>query len=347
MINTSITVDSSLLPETEDIRSNFLKEYFCELVASSKKVPEGWQIDLTRPPTNDYYIDPNLSKGLRWWSENFDPVQIKDIPFAFHNTLGFQLSFQDSWTLYSWSKYFAGLHNTNLTDYEVTVLHLDDHDDFMSPRLFIDEESGNWIDGITGQNVDLLDPQSIKESIESGAIGIGSFLAPLLHRLPRVHVRHLCSTEYLAERGGTHSISINTIEDNLLAPKKLRPAIGHSRTAADETRSSHTYLVTDDLNNWLTDIPDGPILVHFDMDYFNNRYNGDSDWIYHGAKYDPSESQVLDRIEEIFNAFQKHKITKKIADVAVALSPGFFPADLWATSITRISKNCKSLEIVS
>ncbi len=50
---------------------------------------------------------------------------------------------------------------------------------------------------------------------------------------------------------------------------------------------------------WSNDLGPGPILVHIDMDYFNNRYDGDSDWakcagygfgVAHniGSKEDPS-----------------------------------------------------------
>lgn len=346
MNTTSITVNRNLLPNADPARADFLKDYFCELVASAHEVPEGWSITLNRPPTADYYVDPEFQNGLDWWSENFGRVVIEDVPFAFHNKLGFQLSFQDSWTLYSWSKYLAAFTGSVAIPREIVVLHLDDHDDFMTPRLLLggDGADRGWVDAITKRPFDLRSPETVKEAIESGAVGIGSFLSPLLHLIPRVHVRHLCSTEYLAERIGAHAIGVKTIEDKLLSPGALRPAIRHVSTGSDDLlRSGHTYLVTDHLNAWLGDLPECPILVHIDMDYFNNRYNGDSDWIYNGAKYDPSSAQVLTRVDEVFAAFAEHKLTGRIVDFAVALSPGFFPVDLWASAIERISTHYDKL----
>lgn len=346
MNSTSIIVDHHLLPEADSARFDFLKDYFCELVASADQVPEGWRITLNRPPTPDYYVDPDFEEGLGWWSENFGRIGIEDVPFAFHDKLGFQLSFQDSWTLYSWSKYLAGFTDSASLPSEIIVLHLDDHDDFMTPRLLLSSQGTDrkWIDAITKLPFDLRNPETVKKAIESGAIGIGSFLAPLLHLIPRVHVRHLCSTEYLAERIGAHTIGIETVEDNLLSPGGLRPAIKHVSIGPNElTPSGHTYLVTDDLNDWLGDLPECPVLVHIDMDYFNNRYNGDSDWIYNGAKYDSSPVQVLNRVDEVFAAFAEHKITGRIVDFAAALSPGFFPADLWASAIERIAAHYDKL----
>ena len=343
MDSNQIIVGRHLLPEDSEIRAAFLKDYFCELIASADPIPEGWHITLRRPGTPDYYIDPFFIDGLRWWSETFGTIGIEDIPYVFQNTPDFQLSFQDSWTLYSWSQYFAGLTDSNQLFREVTILHLDDHDDFMTPRLFVGKGDQQFIDGITGQSVELQRPETVKLAIESGAIGIGSFLAPLLHFLPRVQVRHLCSTEYLAQRSGNHSIIIETVKDNLLAPDILRPAIKYSKTIEIAINSSHRYDVTDDLNIWLENLPSGPIFVHFDMDYFNNRYNGDSDWIYNGAKYDPSEEEVLNRIDAVFDAFEEHRLADRIVDIVVALSPGFFPADLWPTSVERISDRCSKL----
>lgn len=348
MNTASIIVDRHLLSEADDARADFLKDYFCELVASAEEVSEGWRITLDRPPTPDYYVDPDFEDGLDWWSKNFGRIGIEDVPFAFNDKLGFQLSFQDSWTLYSWSKYLAGFTDSATLPSEIVILHLDDHDDFMTPRLILNAVDSaadrECIDAITKRRFDLLSPETVKSAIESGAVGIGSFLAPLMYLLPRVHVRHLCSTEYLAERIGAHAIGVETVQDKLLSPGARRPAIKHISTGSDELPDSgHTYLVTDDLNAWLDDLPECPILVHIDMDYFNNRFNGDSDWIYNGAKYDPSSAQVLNRIDEVFAAIADHKLTGRIVDFAAALSPGFFPADLWASAIERISTHYDKL----
>jgi hypothetical protein len=346
MNNNWIIVDRLLLPEEIEPRADFLKDYFCEMIASSEKVSKGWCIKLNRPLTPDYYVDPLFQDGLSWWSKNFGEVHIEDVPFAFHNQLGFQLSFQDSWTIYSWSKYLSQFTISKTLPKEMIILHLDDHDDFMAPRLLLDDsgEKNSWIDAITKQRVDLFKPETVKVAVESGAIGIGSFFSPLLHLGPRIHVRHLCSTEYLTQRIGAHSIRVETVSDNLLSPGSPRPTIRLVSTGIDVLPElEHTYLVTDNLEECLDNLPDCPILVHVDMDYFNNRYNGDSDWVYNGTKYNPSSEQVLKRIDVFFDALGSHKMVNRIVDFALALSPGFFPVDLWSSSIQRIKSHYEKL----
>ena len=181
----------------------------------------------------------------------------------------------------------------------------------------------------------------------SGAIGIGSFMAPLLHQFPNVHVRHLCSTEYIDARKGPHAVSPVEVEDDLLAPRSTRPGLRLHKLdgsdAAAQLPALHPYIVTDDLNSWLADLPEGPVLLHIDMDYFNNRFNGDSDWVDDGPKYNPPLDQVLTRIDGVFGSLEHAAWPNVLQDFAAAISPGFFPADLWEPSITRIDAHVKRL----
>lgn len=221
---------------------------------------------------------------------------------------------------------------------KLTLLHLDDHDDFMSPRIFF--QNAKWRDGISGRPLSLLLPETVESSIKSGAIGIGSFIAPLLHLLPEVDIRHLCATEYTSARKGLHIVETISLPDNLLDPGALRPALRlqPANMVGDSLKrvKGHPYIVTDDTSKWLSNLSDGPIFLHIDMDYFNNRFDGDSDRLISGPKYDPPLVDILDRIDVIFDAMDAEGIIEQIADLSIALSPGFFPADLWAPSIKRI-----------
>src|SRR5205823_1175410 len=96
----------------------------------------------------------------------------------------------------------------------ITLLHLDDHDDLMTPRILV--EGVAWLDPISGLALDLWHPETVESAVRSGAIGIGSFMAPLLHLFPRVHVRHLCSTEYTKDRQGPHVVRPVKVLDELL-----------------------------------------------------------------------------------------------------------------------------------
>lgn len=341
-----VTVSRDLLPQTEAERNDFLKKYFCELPASATATRTGWDIRLARPANSDFYIDPDLGRGLEWWSKRFSETDIAGIPAALHRARGWQLSLNDSWTLYSWSKWFEELDRGSHAPECITVLHLDDHDDLMTPRVEREEANG-FRDLITGARIELYRPETVAAAVTSGAIGIGSFMAPLLHQFRSVHVRHLCSTEYSDARKGPHSVYPVEVEDDLLAPGSMRPGLRLQKLdqSGDATKlsASHPYLVTDDLDAWLEDLPEGPVLLHIDMDYFNNRFNGDSDWVDEGPKYNPPLEQVLARIDGVFGSLERTGVAERINDFAAALSPGFFPADLWEPSIARIDAHVKRL----
>ena len=332
-----VVVASDLLPDEEQARASVLKKYFCELSASAELAPEGWSIRLSRPTRDDFYVDPGILDGLEWWSEHYGRTDIAGIPFAVHRRPGMQLSLNDSWTIYSWSRWLQKFVASGSRPEAMTLLHLDDHDDLMTPRVLVERDT--WLDPISGLALDLWRPESVESAVRSGAIGIGSFMAPLLHLFTRVHVRHLCSTEYTKDRQGPHVVLPVRVLDELLAPGSLRPGVELRRIEdASEARreGGHPYVVTDDLSEWVKDLPDGPVLVHIDMDYFNNRFNGDSDWVDDGPKYDPLLADVLGRIDQVFEALERGGVAERIVDFAVAISPGFFPADLWAPAIKRI-----------
>jgi hypothetical protein len=334
-----IVVGDELLSPNEQERADFLKEYFCELTAVSSEVTDGWSVSLTRPATSDCYVDPRLDEGLRWWSETYQPTDVPGIPFAFHQARGFRLSLNDTWTTYSWSKWLAGLPAGEPLPATVTLLHLDDHDDFMTPRII--HEGGAWHDAITSQVFDLRRPGTVESAAISGAIGMGSIVAPLLHTLAEVHVRHLCATDYSKKRKGPHLIYPVTFKDNLLSPGAPRPALRLEPAGAPSPAGhahGHPYAVTDDLDQWLADLPDGPVLIHVDMDYFNNRFDGDSDRVDNEPKYEQPLASVLARIDEVFDALDRHGVAGRVADMVVGISPGFFPAEFWGASVSRIEE---------
>lgn len=215
-----IVIPHQSLPENEQARTACLRHYFTEHMVSIAPVHEGWSLTLNWPTTADYYVDPRLTEGLYWWSKG---SSVEDIPSARRLKRQWQISLNDSWTLLSWSRWLARCSDRGDLPSEIVLLHVDDHDDLMSPRLWL--EQGNWIDAISRQSVDLLQPESISAAISSGAIGIGSFIVPLLYQIPKVHVRHLCSTKYSSSRKGKYCLQLTTFADNLLDTAMMRPAV--------------------------------------------------------------------------------------------------------------------------
>ncbi|MFC7455162.1 hypothetical protein [Insolitispirillum peregrinum] len=236
----------------------------------------------------------------------------------------------DTWTLHSWSEWLSRRDPASVTT--VTVLHVDDHRDLGSPRLFI--KGTGWQDPLTNQPVDLYRSATVVHAIESGSLGMGSFFTPFLHAVPTAQVRHLCQPP---KAQATQDFRIIPCQeaDQLLAPDSLRPAIRLAPTANGTTGSGH-YRLTSDVGAWLEEIRPGPILLHIDMDYFNNRYDGDSDWQRRTWILDSSLEEILGKIDELTRALANSGVGSQLEDIVIAYSPGFFPAEYWQTASERL-----------
>lgn len=315
------SIPVGLLPEEPALRDQVLTQYFAERIPYSVLDSDGgWRVSLGVPPTPAFYIDPHLDQGLTWWG-----CSVTDIPFAYRSMQGVFVSLSDAWTLLSASRWLAhqGSSPTHLT-----IIHLDDHDDLMCPRLAAHED--RFIDLLTGHPVHLRDPTSVEAAVNSGAIGMGSFLVPLLHTLPFIDIRHLCDTAYARERVDRYWLVRTHQMDTILDPRARRPSVRLDPIVdplAIPDQTVGTYQVRHDEIALLNDLGEGPILLHIDLDFFNNRFDGDSDWLGKVQRHDPTKDQVMRRVDRVVDALAPFR--DRIVDVAIGISPGFFPAELW------------------
>ena len=321
-----ILIPIDRLPSSSEDRHATLREYFCDKDATATPTRDGWKLTLAWSDDFDRYVDPNLSSGLSRWNKGITPAgMVQDIC----SSEKLLVSLYDTWTLYSWSEWLAGRSSTDTSS--VVILHVDDHKDLGSPRLFI-EESGLQ-DPLAGRSVELDNPQSIRCAILSGAVGMGSFMTPFLRAVPNAQVRHLCQPPKATI---TRSYQILSHEENdYLLDKDARRPVTCLREKADAVGPG-TYRVTPDVQEWLSDIGSAPILLHIDMDYFNNRYDGDSDWRKRNDKLDPPLQHILAKIDELTGALSDPQIAPRIEKMAVAFSPGFFPAEHWSAAADRL-----------
>ena len=63
-------------------------------------------------------------------------------------------------------------------------------------------------------------------------------------------------------------------------------------------------------------------------------------WI---ALHDPTTDEVLSHIDEVTAAMRHAGLIDRIADAAVAFSPGFFPAELWQVAEERLRAGLRPL----
>lgn len=327
-----LTVARGLLPDAPASRRAALREYFCDKDAEASASPAGWQLTLTWPTDFARHVDPRLEVGLAWWGGG---ASLGNMALQRRRSGRLLRALHDSWTLNSWSEW-ALRHGAGWSD-KVTVLHVDDHRDLGSPRLFL--QGRTWVDAITGNSFDFGQPDSVAACIESGALGIGSFMTPFLHAAPQAQVRHLCQAPKATGRR-EFVIDRTTETDTLLELGATRQAM--ELTPRQGASGPGIYVVTPSVMEWLDDVGAGPLLLHVDMDYFNNRYDGDSDWAERTETLDPSLGSVLDAIDRFTEALRASGVAGRLADVVVAFSPGFFPAEFWAPADAAL---CQGLEL--
>lgn len=329
-----IHVPTDRLPADPAERSRRLQAYFGDLIPTATATGEGWSIELRRSQLADFYVDPVLEQGLAWWGPG---GSVGDIHRLVRREREFQLSLDDSWTLYDWSLWLAERRRRGEAPEGVTILHVDDHTDFMTPRVARDGTS--WSDLITGHPCDLLAPETVQASILSGAVGIGSFMAPLLHHVPRCEFRHLSQSVNRRTPDPVRCIALPIEEDTLLRPGALRPGVSLEPWDADQRGGAfHRYVVTHRPDEWVEALPEWPILLHIDMDYFNNRFDRDSDWhLSADLRHDPCLASMSGTLDALFLALNRAGVTRRIESAAVALSPGFFPAEFWQPLTERLA----------
>lgn len=327
----TLRVRSDLLPDDRHARHGRLRDYFCDKDASAVRKDGEWELELRWPDEVERHVDLRIRQHLELWQG----IGLSGMATARRRSGRVLTSLYDTWSLLTWSEWVA--RAAPGPDEPITVLHLDDHQDLMSPRLAIQDDG--LIDLITGAPFDVRDPNSVRRACDSGAVGMGSFLTPFLLAFPRCDVRQLCQPP---KTTGTldHAFGPAVRRDDLLQPGADRPAIALEPA---EGPGPGRYRATNDLSDWLAGIGAGPVLLHVDMDYFNNRYDGDGDWVDRMRRHDPTTDEVLSHIDEVTAAMRHAGLIDRIADAAVAFSPGFFPAELWQVAEERLRAGLRPL----
>lgn len=319
-----LRVRPGLLPNDRHARHGRLRDYFCDKDATATLVGGEWELELHWPGGAERHIDRKIPQHLAKWGG----IGLSEMGTARRRSGRVLTSLYDTWSLLSWSEWVARARPA--PDVPITVLHIDDHQDLMPPRLAIEVDA--LVDMITGAPFDVREPRSVLGACESGAVGMGSFLTPFLLAFPHCDVRQLCQPPKVT---GTTDYLIVPAEqtDDLLRPGAIRPAI---LLEPAEGAGPGRYRATNDLRDWLDGIGSGPVLLHVDLDYFNNRYDGDGDWIDRMRGHNPTIEEVMSHVDEVTAAMRDAGLVERIEDAAVAFSPGFFPSEFWQPAEERL-----------
>lgn len=166
--------------------------------------------------------------------------------------------------------------------------------------------------------------------------------------MPKVDIRHLSRLTSPRQHHRTRmSICSTFVPDRLMGPGCPRLALMMKAPSSSMHEQSpvHSYFVTNDLEQWLSGVQPGPVMLHVDMDYFNNRFDGNSWWNRNNSPETQDIEKILTRIDQVFAALRIFRLGPNIADCAIAVSPGFFPGEFWEQSVGRVLSRMGEINI--
>jgi hypothetical protein len=218
------------------------------------------------------------------------------------------------------------------------IVHLDDHRDMM-PTLLAKSNTDGLYDPETGGVFDAHTEQDWHTALMRGTLTIGNYLVPLFHDKPsemRIHVRHL--RPQLNAHDQTHLFHLNAATETYQALGATQfAAVALDITSQDAAGS---FLQNDCCDKVLLDFPSGRVIVHIDLDFFVNDFNGNP--VQHpqelGAQ---ARASILKKMDEVFS--QISGLDRPIERWIIATSPGFCAARHWAWLLDALDERICAL----
>jgi len=151
-------------------------------------------------------------------------------------------------------------------------------------------------------------------------------MTPLIHYIENADVFHLMQNVETVSR----YIEKATHPDSLIGPEQKKMSINLTDTPKSKGVKNSIYLKTSHLSEIIKSIqPETDIFLHVDMDFFNNRFNGSTDWANSSLKHNPN----IDKQKEVMRVFCQNifeaGLTSRIKHVSIGISPSFYPAEYW------------------
>jgi hypothetical protein len=289
-------------------------------------VDKGLAFRLLGPEMSYHHVDPHLPMVL---ASMCNGLAIADILSYRSSTQYFDFYLEDSWTGYFIAKQFEQSGPRP----ELLLIHLDDHTDMMPTLLGI--EHGRLIDPTSGGGFNPLSMAHWDAAIRSGAVNIGNYITPFFHTGTRCHIRHLNNAS-AAEGLSSVAPSVRCYD---LVPHRQFASIEKSR--AQQLGRSGSYLASSRAEVVLADLPDVRAIVHIDLDYFINDFNGS----FRGRSYVPDmhlHAVAENRMDRFFASLAQS--APVIDRWMIGASPGFCSAYHWQWLLEQLQERIRSFE---
>lgn len=215
------------------------------------------------------------------------------------------------------------------------VIHVDDHTDLMELIVRPSGKAGALVDQISDAMIYLNNEESITSAIWRGALHKGNFLTAFVAGNPDCKVVHVkrfapASDFALLEYSPTIEVAGRGVRGYGLRRNTSRGG----ETAVWFQRRS--------LPRELPLASGGGVWLDIDMDFFCNRWNGDSDR--RGVSTPNAEAARIDkRIGRLLRDLSRATWLPDVLAVSVAVSPGFFPSEYWRTAVASLENGLKSI----
>jgi hypothetical protein len=301
--------------ETEAALRNVVKSVAFELVEN------GDAFRLLGQDVSYHKVDPFLPEVLKRFGEG---LTLDDVASYRSSTPLFDLCFEDCWTGY----FIAKQLQMQASRGDLLLIHLDDHADMMPTLLCRSTEA--LVNPVSGETFDPASSSNWESAIRWGAVTIGNFMTPLFYLGTSVHVRHINNTTKSEERW---HVSRDSRQYDLIPEKRFATVNkDHSRNA----ESIGTYWVGSSPEAVLDCVDHPWTLVHIDLDYFINDFNGTS----RGDNYFPSltlQVEAKQKMERFFKALTR--LSPTVDRWLIATSPGFCASFHWEFLLQEISRS--------
>jgi hypothetical protein len=278
------------------------------------------------PAVPYHAIDPFLPAGLARLRPD---LRTADAQSFRTQTSAFDLCLEDSWSGYFVAEWLCRSPGAE----DLVFVHLDHHTDLMSSLL---ERRGDAL--IDPTDAQLFDPCSSadwQKGIASGSVGIGSFVTTLFELPNRLHVRHI--NNYTTSDYFTYHV-IRATRTYAEIPGRAFAAIRKRREAP--LASVGTYKGGCAAARVLEALPSGRVVVHIDLDYLINDFNGnrcDPAW----SPSPEARTVATRKLDAFFAALSA--AGRPVERWIVATSPGFCSAYHWEWLLARIAQGIEQV----
>ena len=268
------------------------------------------------PKDVQWYRDPEINEHLGKMGR-----EIQDLALFYHWGRGrngypsYFWSFNHCWALHSFSLHWPELRSLS----KLTVIHLDAHEDLERLPFSFNPRSATFSSVCCDQIFKLGELASTSSAISYGLVGIGSFMLPLFAAVPSVDFIHVVPNELLRSKSD-RSLFIKTEYDGMLL-----------KTERSEG-PSHRYFPLG-IHSVCPSNISTPILLDIDLDFFCNALDDRL-----AGFHTSSDQAVYAAIERTARLIRHTTWFINVIGISVALSPGFFPARLWSTSLSILEE---------